>query len=96
MKAAVVGSCGFALVLGASAIANTPQQDLAYARWAKCNVPFAQLQRVGLDGRITFQFTTPRNGKRSCNASPTLAGRAHRSPSPSASACREARDRLNP
>ena len=58
LKAAVVGACGIALVLGACAIANTPQQDLAYARWAKCNVPFAQLQRVDLDGRITFQFTS--------------------------------------
>ena len=57
MTAAVVGSCGLALLLGSCAIANTPQQDLAYARWAKCNVAFAQLQRVDLDGRITFQFT---------------------------------------
>jgi len=54
----LLGSCGFALFLGACAIANTPQQDLAYTRWAKCNVPFAQLQRVDLDGRITFQFTS--------------------------------------
>ena len=37
MKAVVVGSCGLALFLGACAIANTPQQDLAYARWATCN-----------------------------------------------------------
>jgi hypothetical protein len=58
LKAAVVGSFGFALVLGACAIANTPQQDLAYTRWAKCNVPFAQLERVDLDGRITFRFTS--------------------------------------
>ncbi len=56
--AAVVGSCGFALFLGACAIANTPQQDLAYARWAKCNsssIP-VELERVDLDGRITFRF----------------------------------------
>ena len=57
LKAAVVLSCGFALILGACAIANTPQQDLAYTRWATCNAGFAQLQRVSLDGRITFQFT---------------------------------------
>ena len=58
MKAAVVGSCAFALVLGACAIANTPQQDLAYARWAQCNASFAQLERVDLDGRITFRFSS--------------------------------------
>ena len=58
LKAAVVVSCGFALLLGACAVANTPQQDLAYARWAKCNAPFGHLQRVDLDGRITFQFTS--------------------------------------
>ena len=57
MRAVVVGSCGFALVRGACSIANTPQQDLAYARWAKCNAPFARLERVDLDGRITFMFT---------------------------------------
>jgi len=54
---AVVGSCALALVLEACAIANTPQQDQAYARWARCDAPFARLQRVDLDGRITFQFT---------------------------------------
>jgi len=58
LKAAVVGLCGFTLFLGACAIANTPQQDLAYARWAKCNAPFVQLEWVGLDGRITFRFST--------------------------------------
>jgi hypothetical protein len=58
LKAAVVGSCWFALFLGACAIANTPQQDLAYARWAKCNLPPGQLERVELDGRITFRYIT--------------------------------------
>ena len=57
-KTLVVGSCGVALVLGACALANTPQQDLAYARWATCNAPLVQLQRVDPDGRITFQFTS--------------------------------------
>ena len=55
---AAVGSCGFALFLGACAIANTPQQDLAYARWAKCSAPYVSLERVNLDGRITFRFST--------------------------------------
>ena len=50
--------CGVALLLGACAIANTPQQDLAYTRWAQCNST-AQLERVDLDGRITFRFTSP-------------------------------------
>jgi len=43
-----------ALVLGACATANTPQENLAYDRWASCDTPGAQLQRVDLDGRITF------------------------------------------
>jgi len=61
LKAVVVRSCGFALFLGAWAIANTPQQDLAYARWAKCNASSfpVELERVDLDGRITFRFTSP-------------------------------------
>ena len=52
------GATGFALCLGACAIANTPQPDLAYARWAKCNsssIP-VELERVDLDGQITFRF----------------------------------------
>ena len=48
---------GFALFLGACSIANTPQQELAYGRWAKCNSLSGQLERVDLDGRITFRFT---------------------------------------
>ena len=57
MRASIGRSCAFALVLGACAIPNTPQQDLAHAPWAQCQRSFAQLQRVDLDGRITFQFT---------------------------------------
>ena len=49
----------FALFLAACAIANTPQQDLAYARWGKCNSTSATLDRVDLDGRITFRYTAP-------------------------------------
>ena len=49
----------FALFQGACAIANTPQQDLAYARCAKCNSTAATLDRVSLDGRITFRYTAP-------------------------------------
>jgi hypothetical protein len=46
------------LFLGAcAAIQNTPQQDLAYARWAKCNAPYVQLDRVDVDGQITFRFS---------------------------------------
>jgi hypothetical protein len=61
--ATVVGSCAFALFLGACAIANTPQQDLAYARWAKCNSPYVQLQQIDLDGRITFRSATAGSGQ---------------------------------
>jgi hypothetical protein len=53
----VVGPCGCAFFLGACAIANTPQQDLAYARWAKCTAPYVSLERVDLDGRITFKIS---------------------------------------
>ena len=48
----------FSLILGACAVAtNTPQQNLAYERWARCNVPFVQLEQVDLDGRITFRVS---------------------------------------
>jgi hypothetical protein len=51
------------LFLGACAIANTPQQDLAYARWARCNGPYVQLQQIDLDGRITFKSATAGSGQ---------------------------------
>lgn len=35
-------------------MANTPQQELAYERWARCAPPYVQLERVEVDGRITF------------------------------------------
>jgi hypothetical protein len=41
----------------ACAITNTPQQELAYARWAKCNAPYVSLDRVDVDGRITFKIS---------------------------------------
>jgi hypothetical protein len=59
LKEVFVGSCGVALFLVACGLANTPQQDLAYARWAKCNSTSATLDRVGLDGGITFRYTAP-------------------------------------
>jgi hypothetical protein len=59
LKALVVGSCGLTLSLGACAIANTPQQDLAYERWAKCSSPAGQLDRIDLDGRIRFRYSSP-------------------------------------
>lgn len=45
------------LALAGCALANTPQQDLAYERWAKCARPYASLERVDPDGRITFQYS---------------------------------------
>ena len=54
---AIVGTCCLAAALGACATANTPQQNLAYERWSKCAVAYVQLERIGLDGRITFQFS---------------------------------------
>ena len=49
---------GLAVFLGACATTNTPQQDLAYERWAKCNAPYVQLEWIDLDGRITFRYST--------------------------------------
>jgi hypothetical protein len=54
---AIVGSCCVALALGACATANTPQQNLAYDRWARCSSAYVQVERVDLDGRITFLFS---------------------------------------
>jgi hypothetical protein len=48
----------------ACGIANTPQQNLAYARWAKCSST-GTLERVDLDGRIIFRYTTAGDRKRS-------------------------------
>jgi hypothetical protein len=56
---AVLASCGWALVLGGCAtLVNTPQQDLAYERWAKCKSPFVLLEWVEVDGRITFRYNS--------------------------------------
>jgi hypothetical protein len=41
----------------ACAIANTPQQNLAYERWARCESPYVQLERVEVDGGIVFLFS---------------------------------------
>jgi len=58
LKEVFVGSCGVALFLVACGLANTPQQDLAYARWAKCNSTSSTLERVDLDGQIVFRYTS--------------------------------------
>ena len=78
MKATGVALCVLAILLGACAtIANTPQQDLAYAQWAKCNSSFpVVLERVDLDGRITFWLS---NG-RSQEALQCLAAASHTGP----------------
>ena len=46
------------LALGACATANTPQQDLAYERWARCTSPYVTLQWVTVDGQIGFMFSS--------------------------------------
>ena len=50
--------CGLAVILGACALANTPQQEAAYARWAQCRSLTGELLRIDLDGRITFRSST--------------------------------------
>jgi hypothetical protein len=42
---------------GCAAVANTPQQNLAYERWAKCNSPYVQLEGIDLDGRIAVRIS---------------------------------------
>lgn len=55
----LAGAC--LLLLGAcGGLANTPQQDLAYERWAKCSGS-GQLDRIDLDGRITFRASSAGN-----------------------------------
>jgi len=49
---------GLTLLLGACALANTPQQELAYARWSQCRSVTGELLRIDLDGRITFRSST--------------------------------------
>src|SRR5262249_52558430 len=49
-----------ALALGAcAALANTPEQNLAYERWAQCSRPSVTLQSISVDGEIAFFYTTP-------------------------------------
>ncbi len=60
MRAAfeIVGPCCLTVALGACATAaNTPQQNLAYERWARCKSAYVQIEQISLDGRITFQFS---------------------------------------
>jgi hypothetical protein len=63
-----------ALVLGACAIANTPLQDLAYERWARCAEPPSQLRQVDVDGRITFVAGDP-SGRETISRCLAEAGR---------------------
>ena len=58
VAAGLTRSAGLALLLAACAVANTPQQELAYARWARCNSPAGRLERIDLDGRITFKYSS--------------------------------------
>jgi hypothetical protein len=54
-----VSACALPLLLGACTLANTPQQDLAYAQWEKCSTLGGSLERIDLSGRITFRYTSP-------------------------------------
>ena len=49
-----------ALALGAcAALANTPEQNLAYERWAQCSRSSVTLKSVSVDGQIGFHYTNP-------------------------------------
>jgi hypothetical protein len=53
-----VAAAGCALILSACArAADTPAQALAHERWTRCRAPFTELERVEVDGRITFMAT---------------------------------------
>ena len=53
-----------ALALGACAtFANTPEQNLAYERWAHCTHPSVTLRSVSVDGQIVFLYTNPADGR---------------------------------
>jgi len=54
IAATLLSSCGVAFK-------NTPEQDLALGRWDACEsgVEGVQLNRVALDGRISFWFDGP-------------------------------------
>jgi len=72
----ILASSCLAVTLAACATANTPQQNLAYDRWTKCNAPYAQLERVDLDGRIRFLSSNPstRQAVLQCLAEASQAG----------------------
>lgn len=48
---------------GCSALANTPEQNLAYERWAQCTHPSVTLRWVSVDGQIGFLYTNPADGR---------------------------------
>jgi hypothetical protein len=49
-----------AFALGACAtLANTPEQNLAYERWAQCSRSTVTLDWVSVDGQIRFLYTSP-------------------------------------
>lgn len=47
------------LLSGCASLKNTPEQDLALSRWSACQTRFSAtyLNRVQLDGRISFWYT---------------------------------------
>jgi hypothetical protein len=60
---AILASGGLGLALAACATGNTARQNLGYERWALCNAPFVQLERIDTDGRITFLFSDSSAGQ---------------------------------
>jgi len=91
---AIVGSCGCAFFLGACAIANTPQQDLAYARRAKCSAPYVSLERIDLDGRIRFKISNEGSRQQVLQCAASLGeAQGRRFPSPWASTLPVAHER---
>ena len=64
MKSAVSRWFCLALTLGAcGGIVNTPEQNLAYERWARCSRPLVSLEWVSVSGQIRFFYSNPADGR---------------------------------
>jgi hypothetical protein len=51
---------GLVVAVGACAtFANTPEQTVAYERWARCSGSTVTLESISVDGRIRFFYTNP-------------------------------------
>lgn len=64
--------------MGCASLANTPEQEVAWSRWRACRGSGTEVNRVQLDGRITFWYDGGggRQGTLDCLSRATAAGPA--------------------